>query len=496
VNRPLARRAGSALLWQAVQHLGAKLIYLARIPILARLLAPDDFGLMAIAIIAVEFLMHATNFGFIPALVQRETIEDRHYHAAWTAGLLRAGCVSLVVFLAAPWIAQLFEEPRTVNIIRLLALRPLLQAAVSIRVADLTRQLAFRKLAVLSLSEALAAAVLSISLAPAFGVWGLAVGALSGPTLHALLSYRMAPYRPRLRFDREATQALIRFGRWVYAVGLIALLARSVIHAVISRQLGAADLGLYFLAGKLAFLPSDIATELVGKVAFPLFSRLQSNLEQAARAFRALVMAQAVLLFPALGLILALAPTLVTHVLGPRWEGSAPVVRVLAVACLAGLFLETATPIFNGLGRPKYVAIVETVQSAGILASVALLTSRYGLTGAAASWIPATVAAQLLGWWLLRRLIARPLRGLFVPLTCVMLCSALGAVYAWSVDRQLQGWSGLLLAAIPALLLSYGLLLLIGRRVDLGLAEAVSAGWPGATRWLDRLGLARSRAES
>ena len=79
------------MVWQGIQHFGVKAIYLVRIPILARLLLPDDFGLMAIAIVALDVLLQVTNFGMVPALVQREGPGREHYHAAWTVGVLRPG---------------------------------------------------------------------------------------------------------------------------------------------------------------------------------------------------------------------------------------------------------------------------------------------------------------------------------------------------------------------------------------------------------------------
>ena len=93
--------AGSAISWQAVQQAGVKVIYLGRILVLARLLVPEDFGLLAIAAISVEVLMHLTEIGMIPALVQRVDVQNRHYNAAWTVGMLRALAVSSVVFLGA-----------------------------------------------------------------------------------------------------------------------------------------------------------------------------------------------------------------------------------------------------------------------------------------------------------------------------------------------------------------------------------------------------------
>ncbi|MCB0316304.1 MAG: oligosaccharide flippase family protein, partial [Calditrichaeota bacterium] len=107
-----AQRAGSALFWKGLQHAGVKAIFFLRLLVLARLLTPDDFGLLAISMVALGILSQVTDFGLVPALVQRADVNEPHYHSAWTLGVLRAMAISAVVFLGAPLIAWAFEEPR------------------------------------------------------------------------------------------------------------------------------------------------------------------------------------------------------------------------------------------------------------------------------------------------------------------------------------------------------------------------------------------------
>jgi lipopolysaccharide exporter len=98
--------AGNAIVWQTIQYGGEKVIFLLRLIILAKLLTPDDFGLLAIASVAIDFLLRISNFGMIPALVQREDATEKHYDAAWTIGVLRALVITVIVFITAPVIAD------------------------------------------------------------------------------------------------------------------------------------------------------------------------------------------------------------------------------------------------------------------------------------------------------------------------------------------------------------------------------------------------------
>jgi O-antigen/teichoic acid export membrane protein len=290
MHKPIAEQAGTSISWKAIQHAGVKIIFLIRLVILARLLSPDDFGLLAISMVAIEVLMSITDFGMIPALVQRTDIDRNHYDSAWTVGVVRGLAIAGFVFLAAPLIADLFAEPRSAWIIRAVSFRPLIEASASIGVANLIRSLSFRPLAFIKLSEALANTVISIALAPYLGVWALVAGSLIGPAVYLAVSYILVPHQPRLNFDRNAVGSLIRFGRWIFLTGLIAVAGSSVLRVVISRQLGTVELGLYFLSAKLAFLPAEIASEVIGDVSFPLYSRLQENLEKVTRAFQSLLL--------------------------------------------------------------------------------------------------------------------------------------------------------------------------------------------------------------
>ena len=158
----------------------SKGVFLVRTLILARLLSPDDFGLFAIATVAVGVLMSLTEVGMSQALVHQPQIEEAHYDSAWTVNMLRALCVSAVLLVAAPAIAALFAEPRATNILRLLALKPLLDASASIKIAELMRTLAYRRLAAIGLLAAAVETVVSVLLAIRFGVWALVGGALAG----------------------------------------------------------------------------------------------------------------------------------------------------------------------------------------------------------------------------------------------------------------------------------------------------------------------------
>jgi O-antigen/teichoic acid export membrane protein len=343
------------MLWQAFQIGGVKALYMIRLLVLAILLTPADFGLIAIALAATGFLLNLTNFGLIPAVVQAENIDQAKYDAVWTFDITRAVIVTTLTVFFAPLIAEIFAEPRAVPIIQLLAMRPLIESLMSIRVAALNRNLTFRPLAFLKIIEAIFNAMISILLAKFVGVWAMVFGMIGGAASMVIASYILAPYRPQILFNWNAVKPLMKFGGWILVTGVIAMAGNFGLRIVISRQLGAEGLGLYFLAAQLAFLPSEVASEIVGTVAFPLFARLQSNLQQAARAFQAILTGLLALLYPVCALIIVLSPILVQDILGAKWDGTIPLIQILALVTMIGLLGDATIPLSSDANRTRAI---------------------------------------------------------------------------------------------------------------------------------------------
>lgn len=438
----LPSRAGAAMAWQSAQLTGVNLIYLVRIVVLGRLLAPEDFGLFAVALVALDFLLSVTNFGMIPALVQRPDPRREHYEAAWTIGLVRALAVSACLVALAPWVAELFGEPRAAPLLRVLALRPVLEAGGSIGVAKLQKELRFRSLAVLKLTEAAVNTAVSIALVASIGVWALVAGPVAAALAYAILSYVVAPIRPRLRFGGTETGQLARYGRWILVTAWAVLAGRTLLQFGISRELGAASLGVYFMAGKLAFLPADVSKQVVGSVAFPVFARLQYDQERGRQVFRSALVGLAALIVPSSLLIVALAPSLAVDVLGEQWEPAIPVIRILALVNVAGILGDVAVPLIEGSGRPDRSALMNIVQYVLLIGLAWLLMEPYGVAGAAAAWLPAVFASQLLAVGFVRRSLTRPFEAVGRPLAGVCVASVLGAAVAVAVDAVIGGFAG------------------------------------------------------
>jgi lipopolysaccharide exporter len=484
LNRSLASRTGTALLWQAVQLGGVKAVHFLRILILARLLAPEDFGLLAISLIAIEFLLAVTNPGMIQALVHRRDPAPEDYHAGWTIRVVRAVLVGGILLVAAPWVAQSFAEPRATLLIQVLALRPILEAFGSMRVATLVSELRFRGLAVIHVSEAVVNTALSIALAPLVGVWALVWGPVAGALAGTVASYVVAPYRPSFTLRGTLVGPLIGYGRWVFLAGLFGVGSNLVIQLAVSRGLGAEELGLFFLATRLAYLAWEASNSLVEKVVFPVYAGLQHDPEAAARTFRFFLTAMGTILLPASAVLIILAPGLVEHVLGARWEGTIPLIGILVVATVVGLPGDAAGPLLLGFGRPAGVAILEGIHLGVAAASIWWFLGAFGLVGAPLALLAAIGASQVVAVAMTRRMLPRPFKGLHRSLVMAAAAAVVAGGLAWALQTALPGIVGVGLGVVGSIVGAGAAVWLLDRRMQLGFLEEVGLLFPGAASLL------------
>ena len=444
----LARQAGSAVLWRGLSISIEKVIFLLRILILGRILAPTDFGLVAIGMVSLAVMVSLTDFGMIQALVQQPAGNKRHLDTAWTIGLVRGAGINIIMIIAAPYIARAFGEPDAVNIIRLLAVTTLLQAGASIEVATLTRELRFKQLALIRLSAAVCNTIVSILLARTLGAWAIVWGAVGGAITHLIVSYIVAPYRPRFRMESVATSSLMRFGRWIFAIGVTSVAADATLRWVISNRLGVAELGLYFMAARLAYLPYQLITELVGEVAFPLYARLQRNRTKATRAFRTVFVSMLALLLPTSLIMIVLIPDLVAVVLGEQWSGAATVMQLLAAACVAGVAGDSIVPLLKGMGSPKKLAAIDLLQFLVIVPAAWVLIGRYGLAGAGLAVLVAVVCSQVFALRYVSEVLDRPFSGTGGSCLAIVVASLAGSSVSLLIANLLSGLTALLTSAI------------------------------------------------
>jgi O-antigen/teichoic acid export membrane protein len=444
-------RAGSALLWKVVQMGGSKVLYVIGTLVLGRILTPDDFGLVAIAMVAFFTAIVATDMGMQPALVQLRDRRSEHYHLAWSVGLLRGAVVTGLLFLSAPWLADVFAEPRAVPLLQLIAFKPLIDAFASPHLADLIREFKFKELAAIEILAVAVELPVAVMLAPAWGGKAIIIGRLIGGATRVLLSYGMAPYRPKLRLKTAAARELIAFGRWMLAIGITGVAVEFALKVLVSRRLGVAELGVLFLAGRLASAPTQFAGAAIASAAFPLYARLRDDGARLGAAFGAHLIGAMLLLLPVTALVIGLAQPLQDHVLGAAWAGTAPMIALLALAYSLRVVFDALVPLMQGMGRTRQLFLLELLGFGVLLSSAVALIGPLRLTGVAVAWaLSGAVTSIAAAIWARKRL-ERTRRSIAQAAVAVLLVSVATGAVAHLSATGLGGISGVVVGCVAGI---------------------------------------------
>ena len=389
----LRRSAASGVKWQASSFLFGKLSVLATTLVLARLLVPEDFGLVALATVFITYADSFSDLGVAQALVYLPRTRD--IARAATASALGSGVLlAVAAFFGAPLIADLFDEPDVTPLIRLLSVSLLAGALSSVPEAVMRRDLQFRRLSLAAVLRSVTVGAVSIVLAlmgleAAALVWGTIAGAL----VYLVATWGLLPDRPDARLWR-ATPAGLRavLGYGLPAAGglLLAKLIFDIDYLIVGRMLGAEALGYYTMAFRIPEMVIINVFYVLSSVTFPLYSRARSDPARLKRGYLSSIRIQTVYgVCAGLGLA-AVAPVLVPVVIGPNW--------LPAVAALVPLAIYTAlrslgaggNDVYKALGRP-WLSVRISLLRLVVLTPTLIVATRWGIAGVA--WGQAVAAA-------------------------------------------------------------------------------------------------------
>lgn len=354
--------------------------------VLARLLAPTDFGLVALASLAVQLLGIITELGITSALVQRLTVNDEELSTGFWLGLGFSTVLATVGFAAAESIALLFHQPRIAPLLR--AMMFILPFASLGQIGDviLQRRLDFRSIATIDWVSGMVSAGLGVSAAFAgWGLWALVVQFVSSTAVAVLLRLLMVRWRPILVFDKSVARRILGYGSSLVSMGLLNYAAVNVDNALIGAGIGAAALGYYMLAYNLVLLPSTNVGGLVSRVMFPALSTLQSDRQRFVGAYGGMLRVVSLATFPLVVGLGVTAPLAIPVIYGPQWN---PSVNLLEILTVVGIFqsVNVSGVAYSAIGRPQlllgWAMISVTVMTIGFAIGV-----RHGVTGVAWSYL-------------------------------------------------------------------------------------------------------------
>lgn len=349
-----------ALKWSFLAELASKMVTPVVFIVLARLLTPEDFGVMSAAMMVIAFSQIFWEAGMGKALIQRQTdIENAANVVFWInlgLGILIAG----LLFYGAKMIAlTFFQDERVTAVLQVMTLQVLLGALSSVQTALLQKQMDFRKLFWVRLATVSLPGLASIPLAwNGMGYWALVTGTLTGQAVQTTMLWRMSHWRPRGTFQPGLAKEMGRFGAWVGMSGLLAWFYVWADALIVGMYLGSHKLGLYQTGNQFAVMFFAILFGPIAPVFYSHLSRMGANREEVRQATRNVIKAITFLSIPLALMIFFLASPMAEALFGTRWHGIEMIIGVMALVHGFAWVVGMNGEIYRALGKPSHETLM------------------------------------------------------------------------------------------------------------------------------------------
>lgn len=370
--------------------------------ILARLLAPEDFGIIAMASLVVGLVDVLLALGVNVALIRNPNATPAHYNTAWTLRLAQSAVAAMVVFFVAPKAATYFSDPRIIPVLRFMALGMLFVGMENIGTITFQKEMrfgldfrfVFLKRIVGFLTTMIAASLLH-------SYWALVIGTLAGRGFGVLLSYQMHPMRPR--FSLEKMKEIFSVSQWMLVNSIGNYLNRNLDKMLVGRRASATIMGGYTLADEISAMPSTEVLAPLNRVLFPAFVEAKKDLTELKRLY---LLAQGVQSL--LGISAGVGLALVAHeaifvLLGEKWLFVAPFVQVLALANVVEAITTSGGYVLITMGKIKSAALISWLQVIFFAAAVFLVLPGADALQIALIRVVTVLAGLFVSVWMLIR---------------------------------------------------------------------------------------------
>lgn len=342
-EKPKSTDPYTAVRWSAASKYGAQAVQFGVSLFLARLLAPEYFGLLGMATVITGFAKTLKNLGFNAAIVQRSDIDQKLLSTLFWVNLGFCISITTVLVCASPAVAWIYRDVRVTPLVAVLSLNITINSFCTVPSALLQKQLAFKKLAIREIGAVVVSGAVGISCAIlGWGVWALVAAAVSSSLVGAILLNAAEPFVPSLVLDRSRLKECLKFGLNITGFNLFNYFARNADNLIIGVFLGPIALGYYSLAYRFMLLPRDSISRVVSRVLFPKLSQSQDDDKALSRIFLKTCGAIAFVSFPIMFGFAVLADSIISHLIGEKW---APAILVVMILSPLGAIQSIWTPI-------------------------------------------------------------------------------------------------------------------------------------------------------
>lgn len=365
----LAEKVINGLIWTYLERFLAKTISLLVSIILARLMLPEDYGVIAIVMIFIELANTLVVNGFGTALIQKEGIDTRDFSSMFYSSFLFSAAIYVIVYLAAPAIAGFYEMEIIIPVLRVMALRIPIASVNSIQQAYVSKQMAFKKFFFSTLGGTVFSAFVGIYMAFAgYGVWALVCQYMSNSIIDTVVLSLTSGWRLTREFSIERVKTLFSFGWKIVASSLLITLYGNIRDLIIGKRYSSSDLAYSNRGRQFPALISENINTSISKVLFPALSQYQNSREEMKRLTRRAIRTGTFVLTPVLVGLAAVAEPFVTIVLTEKWTLCVPFLKIMCIVYIFQPIQTASIQAMKALGRSDvYLRLEIWKKIAGIL---------------------------------------------------------------------------------------------------------------------------------
>jgi O-antigen/teichoic acid export membrane protein len=363
----LANKAKQGLIWSALERFGLNGLVFFKGIVLARLLVPEEFGLLAMVTVFTVIASGVTDFGFSQSVIQKKDLSHADRCTAFYINILIGALMTCLLYLGAPFVADFYRDSRLILILRCVSVSVFIGALGQVHRAQLIRELKFRQTALVSCPATILSVAVVVMLALMdWGVWALVIGSVVEKSTTTLLLWYVSEWRPTLLFSRRSMRDMLPFGSKLAAGAILRNVFDNIYVLIIGRYFPPIDVGYYQRAQSFNRMGSQSLSSVIGRVAFPLLSKIQDEREKMGEFLLRWESILTLIFFPAMALMAGAAEPVIVLIVGEKWLPAVPYLQILA---LSGALYPMSTMMVNAM---------KACGRSGLMLNIALL--RHGLT--------------------------------------------------------------------------------------------------------------------
>lgn len=372
----------SGMMWSFSEKIAAQVVSVVVSIILARLLMPDDYGVVAIVYIFTVIAEIFVTSGLGTALIQKKDADDTDFSTLFWCNLILSLILYLVLFFFAPVIAYFYDNALLTSVIRVLGIKLPVSAVNSIQYAYVSRKMEFKKFFFATSIGTVVSAVVGISMAySGFGVWSLVAQYLTNSVIDTSVLFLVNKWHPNFVFSIQRAKPLIKYGWKILATDFIGTVFNQLNAFIIGKAYTPADLAYYTQGNKIPDLVNNNIISSLSAVLFPAFS-LSNDIEEIKRIRRKCLMIMGYVVFPLMFGMIAVADKMIVVLMTEKWLPAVPFVRISCVAAVIGIFVTTLIQEIKAIGRSDVTLKIELILKP-IYVVIALIALQFGIEAVA-----------------------------------------------------------------------------------------------------------------